>query len=124
MLQRPEPPAGVRMTPSTISLLGSVSFGWLHEQGGLRYDEPFFLDPSRRVEQEQTANELVSRRFADDWGFWYTATTNLDRVKNHVDGVDALHAALDRASSGEVALTVVRGADERELEVELNGGSR
>ncbi|HET6476286.1 MAG TPA: hypothetical protein VFH93_09465 [Thermoleophilia bacterium] len=32
----------------------------------------------------------ISRRFADDWGFWYTATTNLDRVKDHVDGVDAL----------------------------------
>ncbi len=29
-------------------------------------------------------------RLADDWGFWYTATTNLDRVKDHVDGVDAL----------------------------------
>ncbi len=34
----------------------------------------------------------VARRFADDWGFWYTATTNLDRVKTHVDGVDALDA--------------------------------
>ncbi len=32
----------------------------------------------------------IARRFADDWGFWYTATTNLDRVKNHVDSVAAL----------------------------------
>ncbi len=32
----------------------------------------------------------IARRFADDWGFWYTATTNLDRVKQHVDGVAAL----------------------------------
>jgi len=32
----------------------------------------------------------VARRLADDWGFWYTATTNLDRVKDHVDGVNAL----------------------------------
>jgi hypothetical protein len=34
----------------------------------------------------------IARRLADDWGFWYTATTNLDRVKDHVDGVDALDA--------------------------------
>ena len=33
---------------------------------------------------------FVARRFADDWGFWYTGTTNLDRVKEHVDTVDAL----------------------------------
>ena len=32
----------------------------------------------------------IAKRFADDWGFWYTGTTNLDRVKDHVDGVDAL----------------------------------
>jgi hypothetical protein len=32
----------------------------------------------------------VARRLGDDWGFWYTATTNLDRVKEHVDSVDAL----------------------------------
>lgn len=31
----------------------------------------------------------VARRLADDWGFWYTATTNLGRVKAHVDGVPA-----------------------------------
>ena len=35
---------------------------------------------------------FVARRLADDWGFWYTATTNLDRVKDHVDKVDALDA--------------------------------
>ena len=32
----------------------------------------------------------VARRLGDDWGFWYTATTNLDRVKEHVGNVDAL----------------------------------
>jgi hypothetical protein len=31
----------------------------------------------------------VAKRLADDWGFWYTATTNLGRVKAHVDGVAA-----------------------------------
>ena len=32
----------------------------------------------------------IARRFADDWGFWYTATTNLDRVKEHVGNVEIL----------------------------------
>ncbi len=32
----------------------------------------------------------VARRLGDDWGFWYTATTNLGRVKAHVEGVLAL----------------------------------
>jgi hypothetical protein len=31
----------------------------------------------------------IARRFADDWGFWYTATTNFGRVKEHVDNVPA-----------------------------------
>jgi len=35
----------------------------------------------------------ICRRLADDWGFWYTATTNLGRVKTHVDGVDVLDDA-------------------------------
>jgi hypothetical protein len=35
----------------------------------------------------------IARRFADDWGFWYTGTTNLDRVKEHVGTVDALDDA-------------------------------
>jgi hypothetical protein len=32
----------------------------------------------------------VAQRLADDWGFWYTATTNLGRVKEHADTVAAL----------------------------------
>ena len=36
-----------------------------------------------------------------------------------VDGVDALYAALDSASGGKLPLTVVRGTEERELEVSL-----
>jgi hypothetical protein len=42
-------------------------------------------------DDEAKVNEgFVARRFADDWGFWYTATTNLARVREHVDGVPAL----------------------------------
>ena len=36
-----------------------------------------------------------------------------------VDGIDALHRSIDRAANGGVALTVVRGVDERDLDVEL-----
>jgi len=42
-----------------------------------------------------------------------------------VDGIDALHRALDDAAAdGGLKLTLVRGADEREVEVELEGGNR
>jgi S1-C subfamily serine protease len=40
-----------------------------------------------------------------------------------VDGIDALHRALDGAvGNGGLTLTVVRGAEQREVEVELGGG--
>jgi hypothetical protein len=35
----------------------------------------------------------IAKRLGDDWGFWYTATTNLGRVKVHVDGVSAFDDA-------------------------------
>jgi hypothetical protein len=42
-------------------------------------------DDERKINQS-----YIAKRFADDWGFWYTATTNLDRLKQHVDTVAAL----------------------------------
>jgi hypothetical protein len=42
----------------------------------------------------------IAKRLGDDWGFWYTATTNLGRVKAHVDGV----AAFDEAQRAFVKL--------------------
>jgi serine protease Do len=41
-----------------------------------------------------------------------------------VDGIDALHRAIDGASGGRLSLTVVRGTDEIELDVELAGAVR
>jgi hypothetical protein len=35
----------------------------------------------------------IAARLAGDWGFWYTATTNLGRVKAHVEGVGILDDA-------------------------------
>lgn len=43
---------------------------------------------------------------------------------NEVDGIDALHRSIDEAGEGSLPLTVVRGSDERELEVALDGGER
>jgi hypothetical protein len=50
----------------SISVLGSVSFGWLHEQGGFAFDEPFFMDPLVRVEREATIRDFVAGRFPED----------------------------------------------------------
>ncbi|MFL5825728.1 MAG: S1C family serine protease [Thermoleophilaceae bacterium] len=36
-----------------------------------------------------------------------------------VEGIDSLHAALDRAAGGKLGLSVVRGAEEQDLEVDL-----
>jgi serine protease Do len=41
-----------------------------------------------------------------------------------VDGIDALHHSIDEASNGHLSLTVVRGADELDLEVDLAGAER
>jgi S1-C subfamily serine protease len=43
---------------------------------------------------------------------------------NDVDGIDALHRSIDRAANGSVGLTVVRGVDEHDLDVELAGAGR
>jgi serine protease Do len=40
-----------------------------------------------------------------------------------VEGIDSLHAALDRAAGGKLALSVVRGADEQDLEVDLGAAA-
>jgi hypothetical protein len=46
-----------------ISALGSVSFAWLHEQGGFAFDAPFFLNPEVRRRREQSVHEFVADRF-------------------------------------------------------------
>jgi len=49
-----------------VSLLGSVSFGWLHDVGGFQYDEPYFLDPQHRLRQDEAVNVFLAERFPDD----------------------------------------------------------
>ena len=42
-------------------------------------------------DERQINQNYIAARFADDWGFWYTATQlNLERVKQHCDTVPAL----------------------------------
>lgn len=48
-----------------ISVLGSVSFGWLHAHGGFLFDEGFFFDPHRRLDQERRMQAFVAERFPD-----------------------------------------------------------
>ena len=49
-----------------VSVLGSVSFGWLHAQGGFVFDEAFFMDPRVRMQREREINAFVARRFPND----------------------------------------------------------
>ncbi|MDM8007004.1 MAG: uroporphyrinogen decarboxylase family protein [Phycisphaerae bacterium] len=48
-----------------ISVLGSVSFGWLHAHGGFLFDEGFFFDAHRRFDQERRMREFIAERFPD-----------------------------------------------------------
>ncbi|UCD29669.1 MAG: hypothetical protein JSV03_04090 [Planctomycetota bacterium] len=49
-----------------VSLMGSVSFGWLNQVGGFQYDERYFLDPRYRLEQDEAVNALLAERFPHD----------------------------------------------------------
>jgi hypothetical protein len=55
--------------------------------------------PLGQTDQGAVNVRYVARLFADDWGFYYTATTNLGKVKAAMAGVAALDAA-QRAAIG------------------------
>jgi len=66
---------------------------WEINDKDLKDIEYLFTVAAFGEDDEKKVNvRYISERLADDWGFWYTATTNLQRVKDHVDGVDALTA--------------------------------
>ena len=48
---------------ATVSILGSVSFGWLNQQGGFLEDERYYMDPERHMEQDRAMSLLARRRF-------------------------------------------------------------
>lgn len=52
--------------PHCVSVLNSVSFGWMHQEGGFTFGERFFMDPQVRLEQEQRMHAFVANRFPDE----------------------------------------------------------
>ena len=54
------------LATSPISAVGSVSFGWLHEQGGFEFDEAYYLDPDTHLQREEQIHAFVASRFPDD----------------------------------------------------------
>jgi hypothetical protein len=48
-----------------VSILGSVSFGWLHEQRGFLVDERYYMDPEYHMEQDRAMSLLARERFKD-----------------------------------------------------------
>jgi hypothetical protein len=64
---------------------------WEINDKDLKDIEYLFITAQIGEDDDRKINQTyVAKRFADDWGFWYTATTNLGRVKDHVEGVAAL----------------------------------
>ncbi|OGO09401.1 MAG: hypothetical protein A2Z66_05905 [Chloroflexi bacterium RBG_13_66_10] len=55
-----------------------------------------------RDEAVGASPEYIARRMSDDWGFWYTATENLAKIKSSMEQVPALtpeHCSMIRANA-------------------------
>ena len=50
---------------TNISFQGSVSKGWLHQNGGFRFDEKYYTDPLYRRQQDSEINDFVRSVFHD-----------------------------------------------------------
>lgn len=48
-----------------ISILTSVSKGWLHQEGGFDFAEEYYLEPLFRQEQDQKIDIFLNKRFPD-----------------------------------------------------------
>ena len=48
-----------------ISIQTSVSKGWLHNDGGFRFDERYYFDPLYRWEQDRAIDHFLADRFPD-----------------------------------------------------------
>jgi hypothetical protein len=49
----------------SVSIQGSVSKGWLHEQAGFVFDRDYYLDPMHRFEQDRQMHAFIKMRFPD-----------------------------------------------------------
>lgn len=54
-----------RQAQMSVSIQGSVSKGWLHEQGGFVFDEAYYLDPLYRFEQDQEIHAFIKTGFPE-----------------------------------------------------------
>lgn len=52
-------------------------------------------DAKETSEKESIDASYMAKLFAQDWGFWYTATTNLRRLKRFLSDIDALGSEID-----------------------------
>ena len=50
---------------SSISILTSVSKGWLHQDGGFDFNESYYLDPIYRQVQDRKIDSFLQERFPD-----------------------------------------------------------
>ncbi len=48
-----------------ISLLTSVSKGWLHDEGGFSFGEQYYMQPLYRQEQDVRIDRFLQERFPD-----------------------------------------------------------
>jgi hypothetical protein len=48
-----------------ITIQTSVSKGWLHNEGGFRFDERYYFDPLHRWEQDRAMDRFLTARFPD-----------------------------------------------------------
>jgi hypothetical protein len=46
--------------------------------------------PVNDTDKEAINAKYIAKLFSDDWGFYFTATTNLKKIKEAIDGVKAL----------------------------------
>ena len=60
---------------NSISILTSVSKGWLHKEGGFYFGESYYLDPLYRQAQDRKINSFLRENF-DDYAI-YNLESNL-----------------------------------------------
>ena len=52
-------------TSKSISILTSVSKGWLHQEGGFNFERRYYLDPLYRRDQDIEMDQFLQKRFPD-----------------------------------------------------------
>ena len=63
-----------------ITLTTSISKGWFHQEGGFTFEEPYYLDPLFRLEQDRRMDAFVAERFRG-YGI-YNLESNLVQIEH------------------------------------------